>query len=557
MASDNSDQSDDGLQRVLDILQESSEEEFSGFESDDSSDSDNDALGSSDESDGSSSDDQNERDEAPTCQLQSGPKLPRNFNTDNATPLDYFKLMLPDNFYSHISAETIAYARRCQDEKGEDDDLWDPPTGEEIRAYFGLNILMGISPRHSYCDYWKDDDFLGIPGFRNAMTLNRYEKITQYLHINNAAARTPRNDPDYHPVNKVKPIYDLAKSKFKQFYQHGTEISIDEAMKGFKGRCEIRQYMPAKPEKFGIKFWARCDGNSSYLSEFQLYTGKRDRNQIQQNHGLGYRVVHDLTRDLVGLNHHIYHDRFFTSAPLAAHLYEEDIYTCGTVNPNRKDLPKPLRQKKRVIKKTLVPNRGDSVSYERRKLTVTAWNDNNIVIVLYNNCNDDSVGCYRQVDRNRVFLTQPKALANYNKYMNGVDLHDQMRKKYAAGRPSKKYWKYIMWFVIDCIRVNAYLLYKEASTRVTRKKRYTHFDFILELGKALVGNYSSRKRVCLREVYNTDVENQQVPHVHIRMEGNRRRCKPCYMKGVRKEVVKGCPTCNVHLCAECFRATHS
>lgn len=97
------------------------------------------------------------------------------------------------------------------------------------------------------------------------------------------------------------------------------------------------------------------------LYDYVLYTGKRDRTPIQKRFGLGYSVVHQLTRDLVGLNHHVYHDRFFTGVQLANDLMEEDMYTCGTVNPNRKDLPPPLRQKKSVLKHQL-PNGGDSVS---------------------------------------------------------------------------------------------------------------------------------------------------------------------------------------------------
>lgn len=30
-------------------------------------------------------------------------------------------------------------------------------------------------------------------------------------------------------------------------------------------------------------------------------------------------------------------------------------------------------------------------------------------------------------------------------------------------------WKYILWFILDCCRVNAYLVYKEASSRTIRK----------------------------------------------------------------------------------------
>lgn len=389
------------------------------------------------------------------------------------------------------------------------------------------------------------------------MTRDRYAKLTQYLHLNCAAARVPRDDPQYHPINKVKPLYDVTRANFKLYYQHSTEISIDEAMKGYKGRTELRQYMPAKPEKFGIKFWARCDGRTSFMSDYVLYTGKRDRTPIQQRFGIRYSVVHHLTRDLVGLNHHLYHDRFFNGVQLANdQLLEEYIYTCGTVNPNGKELPPPLRQKKSVLKRQL-PNRGDSVSYIKDNLSVTAWNDNNIVMIVHNNSTSDPVRCERQVGRQRVMVPQPKAIADYNQFMNGVDLHDQLRKKYACGRPSKKYWKYILWFILDCCRVNAYLVYKEASSRTIQKKRYTHLDFVIELGRAMIGNFNSRKRVCVREsLAPMFVENNRVNHVFLRLDGKRRRCKGCHVSNIRKEVVTGCPTCNIHLCKNCYLARH-
>lgn len=154
-------------------------------------------------------------------------------------------------------------------------------------------------------------------------------------------------------------------------------------------------------------------------------------------------------------------------------------------------------------------------------------------------------------------VPQPKAIADYNQFMNGVDLHDQLRKKYACGRPSKKYWKYILWFILDCCRVNACLVYKEASSRTIRKKRYTHLDFVIELGRAMIGNFTSRKRVCVREsLAPMFVENNRVNHVFLRLDGKRRRCKGCHVLNIRKEVVTGCPTCNIHLCKNCYLARH-
>ena len=57
-------------------------------------------------------------------------------------------------------------------------------------------------------------------------------------------------------------------------------------------------------------------------------------------------------------------------------------------------------------------------------------------------------------------IPQPKTISDYNQFMNGVDLHDQLRKRYAC--PSKKYWKYLLWYIVDCYRVNAYFVHKES-----------------------------------------------------------------------------------------------
>lgn len=132
--------------------------------------------------------------------------------------------------------------------------------------------------------------------------------------------------------------------------------------------------------------------------------------------------------------------------------------------------------------------------------------------------------CERQVGRNRQMIPQPKAIADYNRFMNGVDLHDQMRKKYSCGR-------------------------SEGSGSLSY--------FVTELGESLIGNFCGRKRLCVREILSPlDVNDNQMPHVHVRMEGLRRRCKHCYARGVRKEVVKGCAVCNIHMCSQCFLEKH-
>ena len=44
----------------------------------------------------------------------------------------------------------------------------------------------------------------------------------------------------------------------------GDNITVDEQLVPFRGRCSFIQYMPSKPDKYGIKiFWA-CDSETAY-----------------------------------------------------------------------------------------------------------------------------------------------------------------------------------------------------------------------------------------------------------------------------------------------------
>uniref|UniRef100_A0AAV2JG63 Uncharacterized protein n=1 Tax=Knipowitschia caucasica TaxID=637954 RepID=A0AAV2JG63_KNICA len=56
-----------------------------------------------------------------------------------------------------------------------------------------------------------EEENLRDAGFQRVMTVNRYEKLSQYLHCNHAAARIGRNHPDYHPIAKVAPVVDMAR----------------------------------------------------------------------------------------------------------------------------------------------------------------------------------------------------------------------------------------------------------------------------------------------------------------------------------------------------------
>ena len=70
-------------------------------------------------------------------------------------------------------------------------------------------------------------------------------------------------------------------------YNPNCECSIDEAMIPYKGRSSLKQFLPNKPIKHGMKVWMRADSHNGYVSEFQVYVGKSGDSEK----GLGSRVV--------------------------------------------------------------------------------------------------------------------------------------------------------------------------------------------------------------------------------------------------------------------------
>ncbi|XP_070291843.1 piggyBac transposable element-derived protein 4-like, partial [Salvelinus sp. IW2-2015] len=80
----------------------------------------------------------------------------------------------------------------------------------------------------------------------------------------------------------------------------GPEVTVDEQLVPFRGRCPFRQYMPSEPAKCGIKIWVACDAQSSYAWKMQVYTGKPTSGGPEKNQGM--RVVLDVTDGLRGHN---------------------------------------------------------------------------------------------------------------------------------------------------------------------------------------------------------------------------------------------------------------
>ncbi|XP_052277135.1 piggyBac transposable element-derived protein 4-like [Dreissena polymorpha] len=335
--------------------------------------------------------------------------------------------------------------------------------------------------------FWSSNPFINNADITNTMKCNRFQKLVQYFHVADWSTEPGRGEPGYDKLFKVRPVMESVSRTFQDINMLNKEVSIDEAMNAFTGRLSFRQYMPAKPNKRGIKMWMLCDARRAFLARFEVNLGRQNN---QTEHGLGDNVV-------MRLVDHIYHsfrwlifDNFFTVIPLMKELLEKGLYACGTVRVNRKGFPSQLK------KPAEVRQRRDFkiMQMDDTNLTATVWKDTRLVHHLVT-LSDPTIilPVQRRCGVNVLQLQSPHSVNVYNMYMGGFDLHDQYRAKNDVGSCSKNYWRYLFWFLLNCCIVNAFIMYKLTSRRRIGWKRFTHLDFGLELVRELAGVFCKRK----------------------------------------------------------------
>lgn len=153
-------------------------------------------------------------------------------------------------------------------------------------------------------------------------------------------------------------------NKFLEAYVPNRNLAVDESMVAFKGRTHLKQYMPLKPIKRGIKVWALACSSTGYLLNFSVYEGKKESDE---EGSLGEKTVLELTKPFENKHYCVYFDNFFTSFTLLSKLLDRNLFGCGTIRSNRKHFPKDLL----VPDKNLQPGQFNTVGTS--SITVNKW----------------------------------------------------------------------------------------------------------------------------------------------------------------------------------------
>ena len=107
------------------------------------------------------------------------------------------------------------------------------------------------------------------------------------------------------------------------------------------GRSSMKQYVPKKPVRRGFKVWVVADSENGYFLDVDVYVG-RPSDGVSTEHGLGERVVLQLTQPFRQKHYQVFCDNFFSSPALFEELLKNGLYACGTVRSDRREFPLTL-----------------------------------------------------------------------------------------------------------------------------------------------------------------------------------------------------------------------
>ena len=151
----------------------------------------------------------------------------------------------------------------------------------------------------------------------------------------------------------------------------GCNISVDETMVGFRGRFAAKQYMPKKPQKWGIKAFMLADSSTGYINNFLMYMGSETLEGASStfSHLLQPAlVVMELMEPYLGRGHHLFTNRYYTSysVQMAKALYDHRTAFTGVSKKNRTEFLDEIRQLQRMLG-------GEVFAYCCSELLALAW----------------------------------------------------------------------------------------------------------------------------------------------------------------------------------------
>ncbi|XP_046392323.1 piggyBac transposable element-derived protein 4-like [Ischnura elegans] len=354
-----------------------------------------------------------------------------------------------------------------------------------------ISFLSHLRSNHtSYDVLWSQ--LYGPPIFRATMGLKRFKYLLAFIRFDDKATRSVRRQKDkFAPIREV---WERLNTNFKKHYLPGSNITVDEQLIPYRGKCPFKQYMPSKPDKYGMKVWWACDSETFYPLNSLPYLGKEGGERALP--GLGRRVVQQLTEPYQKTNRNVTCDNYFTDMELAQNLLSNGLTLVGTVRKNKGFIPVTFQaNKSREVGSSLFGFTANStlVSYvpkmRRSVVLLSTMHHSNTVMEDVN--------------------TKPEIINHYNSTKGGVDSLDQLVHAYMCKRRTNR-WPFAFFMNgLDVSGVAACVVWMNTHPNWNADKHYSRRLFIQSVSESLVQVHIERRSNLGRVVSGEDTEGKE------------------------------------------------
>jgi len=457
----------------------------------------------------------------PRLRHEQQPLLP------DCTPFQLLQCFLPRRLMQEFAQHTNAAAPHD----------WRPTTAEELYAFLGVHLFMGIDRLPRTEMYWSST--FGHPLITSLFSRDRFKQLLRFFRV----VAPDEDAADRNPLPHVRSLAAKLNASFAAHAAPSQHLTLDEAMVAYKGRSPIKQYIPSKPHKWGFKIW--CLASDDYLLHFEVYAGKEE---APSDAGATVDTTLRMTAAYQHQQHVLYTDNWFTSPALLHALAQRGIRLCGSVRSNRKGMPSIPPADIRAL------GRGEWLQRQKGDATVAVWRDQKTMWLLYNHCSPtETASLERWNDAGRkVSVGCPRAIRDYFYGARSVDVLSQLHYAYLPGRKAMRSWPRLAWWLLDMCIINAFQLWSKGHQHLGQLR--FREELMHDLLKQLPSESVPRKRGAGLHPAHALASEHFPEHA-----GSERDCVECSRQpDARVQSRFLCHACQVHLCiGSCFSRHHA
>lgn len=464
---------------------------------------------------------------------------------------DCWKLFFDNNILSIIVERTNDYIESIRNKFVRDRNC-KPTDIVELQAFFGLLYLAGVfrGGHQNISDFWATDG-LGIDIFRMTMSEKRFRFIIRCLRFDDRSTRRQRCETD--KLAAVREIFSLFIENCKLHYHLGENVTIDEMLPAFRGRCGFRQYIPSKPTKYGIKIFCLADAKLFYTTNMEIYCGQQPEGPYRKSNS-AEDIVMRLAEPIYGSGRNITADNWFTSLKLVKALEKKKISYVGTVRKNRRELPPSFTTPKNRIQY-------DSIfGFTKNETLVSYVPKKGRTVVLLSSKHTSTSTLIDDRDK------KPEIIEFYNQTKSGVDVVDKLCATYNVARSTRRWPMVIFYHLLNVAAINARIIFLGNKNEYISRREY-----LKKLSLSLVSE--QLKRRSLIESLPTELKNMLAKYKPTTLPANidqpgtsenggvrnqpetvrrglkRKRCESCYKESKQDaRTTYVCEKCGTYIC---------